>query len=119
MKFLHKMVIDILCILLLIIATFKGLSKGLIIAVFSFAAFMIGLAAALKLSAVVANYLREHLKTDSSWLPVLSFVIVFIGVAILIRWAAKLLRGAVSCTAWLGGSFGRSCVIRFIVHDDL
>lgn len=90
------MFIDIICILVLAVAIVKGLSRGLIVAVFSFAAFIIGLAAALKLSAWLAVYIQEHTSLEGRWLPVLSFILLFIGVALLVRWIARLFRGMVS-----------------------
>ena len=48
------MFIDTLFLLAMIAALFKGYTKGLVVAVFSFAAIIIGLAAALKLSSAVA-----------------------------------------------------------------
>lgn len=90
------MVIDIIFLVLIIFAVFKGISKGFIVAVFSLLAFIIGLAAALKLSATVAKHLQEKINIGGYWLPVLSFALVFIAVAFLIRWAAALLKKAVS-----------------------
>ncbi len=64
------MFIDIIVFILLIIAVFKGLSKGLIVAVFSFLGFFIGLAAALKLSTIAASYLGKNVSISERWLPV-------------------------------------------------
>ena len=50
--------IDLFFILLLIVAAFKGMRKGFVLAVFSFLSIIIGLAAALKLSATVASHLH-------------------------------------------------------------
>ncbi|MEO5648076.1 MAG: CvpA family protein [Chitinophagaceae bacterium] len=83
------MIIDIAFLIIIIYAIFKGLSKGFIIAIFSILAFIIGIAAALKLSAVVANYLGNNTKITSGWLPVLSFILIFILVVILVRLGAK------------------------------
>jgi membrane protein required for colicin V production len=85
--------IDVLFAITLLLAIFKGLSRGLVIAVFSALAFIIGLAAAIKLSASVAGYLKEHTHMSSRWLPILAFLIVFIGVILLVRWGAKLIEG--------------------------
>ena len=52
------MIIDIVFVIIMILAIFKGLSKGLMLGIFSLLAFIIGLAAALKLSVVVAAYLK-------------------------------------------------------------
>ena len=87
------MIIDIIVIILLIFAIFKGLRNGLVVAVFSFLAFVIGLAAALKLSTVVAEYLGTNTNISQRWLPVLAFAIVFLIVVFLVRLGAKAIEG--------------------------
>jgi membrane protein required for colicin V production len=82
--------IDLLFLLALVMAVLKGLRQGLIIAVFSGIAFVIGLAAAIKLSAAVATRLSQGLHMTTRWLPVLAFVLVFVAVLLVIRWGAKL-----------------------------
>lgn len=86
------MIIDIVFVLLLVLAFIKGFSKGFIVAVLSFIAFVVGLAAALKLSSVVAVYLKTNMQIDHWLLPVLSFAIVFIAVVLLIRLGAAVLK---------------------------
>ncbi len=88
------MIIDLVFALLMLLAIFKGISRGFIVAVFSLLAFFIGLAAALKMSAVVADHLHEKMNLDGYWLPVVSFLIVFVAVVILIRWAAAIIKKA-------------------------
>ena len=73
----------------------KGLRRGLIVAVFSIFAFIAGVAAAMKLSVVVAEYLKDSVNISAKWLPFLSFAVVFIGVVILVRWVASLLESTV------------------------
>lgn len=90
------MLIDIVFMILMVMAIFKGFTRGLIVAVFSLVAFIIGLAAALKLSAVVAGYLTTNMQIEGSWLPVLSFAIVFIGVILLVRIGAAIIKKTVS-----------------------
>lgn len=90
------MVIDIIFLFLMVFAIFKGFSQGLIVAVFSFMAFLIGIAAALKLSAIVANSLQESAGITGRWLPVLSFLLVFIAVVMAVRLGARLVKKAVS-----------------------
>jgi membrane protein required for colicin V production len=89
------MLIDIIALVLLVMAIFKGLSKGLIVAVFSFLAFIIGLAAALKLSTAMAGYIGANVEVSQRWLPFIAFIVVFVIVVLLIRLGAKLLQGAV------------------------
>ena len=89
------MLIDVVAFILLIVAIFKGLRKGIIVAVFSFLAFIVGLAAAVKLSTAMAAYIGNNVSISQRWLPFIAFIIVFIVVALLIRLGAKLLQGGV------------------------
>jgi membrane protein required for colicin V production len=75
----------------MVIAVFKGFSRGMIAAAFSFAAFFIGLAAALKLSAMVAGYLQDSFNRPTAWWPVIAFVLVFLVVSGLVKMAAGVL----------------------------
>jgi membrane protein required for colicin V production len=81
--------IDIVFVIALIIAVIKGAMRGIVMALFSFAGCIIGLAAALKLSAVVAVYLQEHTDINARWLPLGAFVLVFVVVVLLVQWAGK------------------------------
>ncbi|MFI5153870.1 MAG: CvpA family protein [Chitinophagales bacterium] len=96
------MILDIVLIFLIIIAIFKGLRRGLIVAVFSLLSFFVGLAAAIKLSAFVADRLKDAIHISARWLPILAFILVFLLVVLLLRWAANLIQAAVDF-AWLGG----------------
>lgn len=126
------MIIDLLFAIFVVIAIIKGFREGLIVGLFSVIAFIVGLAAAIKLSAVVADYLKDSVNVSSRWLPFISFAIVFIGVVLLIRWAAGLLQAAVelSLLGWvnrLGGvlfylfiyTIGFSVVLFFAVQLKL
>jgi membrane protein required for colicin V production len=85
------MLIDLIFAVLMVLALIKGYQKGLIIAVFSIIAFVIGLAAALKLSAVVAEYLKESISISAKWLPFIAFALIFFAVIILVRLGGKLI----------------------------
>lgn len=89
------MLLDLIFIVILILAVIRGYRKGLIAGIFSFIAIIIGLAAAMKLSTVVAGYIDESVRVSREWLPVISFVIVFIIVVLLIRWGANLMQRAI------------------------
>ena len=86
--------IDLAFLIMLVFAVIKGIRKGLIIGIFSLIAFIIGLAAAMKLSSVVAAYLGDSTNISSRWLPVLSFLLVFILVVAIVNLGAKLLEKA-------------------------
>lgn len=85
------MLIDFTFAALLILAIVKGYQKGFIIAIFSIIAFIIGLAAALKLSAAVAGYLKDSISVSAKWLPFIAFALVFFVVIILVRLGARLI----------------------------
>lgn len=95
------MIIDIIVVVLVIWGILKGFQKGLIVAIFSILAFIIGLAAAMKLSAVVAEHLDNSVKVSQQWLPIISFAIVFIGVVLLVRLGGLFLQRLVD-RAFLG-----------------
>ena len=87
----------------------KGYQRGLIVALFSVIAFIIGLAAAIKLSAVVAGYIGNAVKVSDKWLPIISFAVVFLVVVLLVRLGAKFIqKGALNlqCLGWLTGLAG-------------
>ena len=97
------MFIDFIAIGLVVLAIIKGFRNGLVVAVFSLLAFVIGLAAALKLSAVVAEYLGTSTNISQRWLPILAFAIVFFVVVLLVRLGAKAIEGALrmAMLGWL------------------
>ena len=88
------MAIDIIFIVLMIIAVMKGLRNGFVVAIFSFLAIFIGLAAAMKLSTWVAGWLHDSTNISSRWLPFLAFILIMLGVALLVRIGAKLVQSA-------------------------
>jgi len=84
-------------------ALWKGYSRGFIVAIFSFLAILIGLAAAIKLSVVAAGLLRSTTNINTDWLPFISFAIVMILVIILVRWIANILQKSIELAmlGWL------------------
>ena len=102
------MILDILFALIVMLAIFKGYQRGLIVGIFSFIAIIVGLAAAVKLSVVMARYLGKSVNISEQWLPVISFFVVFIIVVLLVRLGANLIQrtAEVAMLGWvnrLGG----------------
>jgi membrane protein required for colicin V production len=97
------MVIDAIFIVLMILAVIKGFRNGLIVAVFSFLGIIIGLAAAMKFSTVVAGWLKASTHISAAWLPFLSFMMVMVGVILLVRLGARFIQAAVELVllGWL------------------
>ncbi len=97
------MIIDIAFLIVMIIAVFKGFSKGFVVGIFSFIAFIIGLAAALKLSVIVAQYLQTASGVTGKWMPFVAFSLVFIVVVLLVNLGARIIRKTLKMTmlGWL------------------
>jgi len=100
--------IDIFFAILMVMAVIKGYSRGLIVAVFSCVAIIIGLAAAMKFSAIVAGWLAASTNIGVKWLPVISFALVLFGIILLIRWGANVLQRTVEYAAlgWVNKAGG-------------
>jgi membrane protein required for colicin V production len=115
------MLIDFISIALIILSIVKGLRKGLVVAVFSLLAFVIGLAAALKLSAVVAEYMGANTSISERWLPMLAFLIIFFLVALLVRLGARAIETAMRMTmlGWLNrlGGIVFYLLLYFLVYS--
>lgn len=89
------MLLDIIAIIIIILAIIQGYKRGLIVGVFSFVALFIGLAAAIKLSAVVAGYIGKTVKISEQWLPLIAFAVVFLIVVLLVRALARFIERTV------------------------
>jgi membrane protein required for colicin V production len=85
------MIIDVVFLVVVIWAIIKGYQKGLIIALFSIISLMVGLAAAIKLSSLAASMLKNSVNISSKWLPVVSFIVVFLLALLLVRFLATAL----------------------------
>jgi len=105
------MIVDVIFIVLMSFATYKGMSKGFIQSLFSFIAFFVGLAAATKLSAVVSQYLSDHFNFHGVWLPFVSFVLIFALFIIMFYYAGKFFEKTteVMMMGWLN-RFGGICI---------
>lgn len=97
------MLLDIVFAVVMVLAIIKGYQRGLVVGLFSLVSVIIGLAAAVKLSAAVAGYIGEAVKISEEWLPVIAFAVVFIVVVILIRLGANAIEKAVEVVmlGWL------------------
>lgn len=83
------MLLDLIFAVIIILAILKGYQNGLVVGLFSLVAVIVGLAAAMKLSTVVAGYIGSAVKVSDQWLPIISFAVVFFIVILLIRLGAR------------------------------
>ncbi len=85
------MIIDIAFAIILVWGLITGYRRGLISSLVSFLAFIAGIVAALKFTDIVSVQLRQLLAINWQYLPIISFIIIFIGVVVLMQWLANLL----------------------------
>lgn len=89
------MSLDITALIIIALFFIRGYMRGLIVAVFSVVAILLGIVVSLKMSQVLASYLLAKGYVGSGWAPVLSYLILFTAVVIAVRWGAKLLQRSV------------------------
>lgn len=112
--------IDVLIIVPVIYAGWKGFKHGLIIEVFTLLALVVGLYAGIHFSDFVAGFLKKSLSWDSKYLPVISFTITFLAVGAMVYFAGKAIERVVKVTGLtplnkgLGIFFGVLKMIYFV-----
>jgi membrane protein required for colicin V production len=99
----------------MVMALWKGSRNGLVVGAFSFLAIIIGLAAALKLSTIVADKLKESTHLAATWLPIVSFLLIMVAVALLVRAGAAIVQKTLELAflGWankLGGILFYACL---------
>ncbi|MFI5172970.1 MAG: CvpA family protein [Chitinophagales bacterium] len=87
------MIIDIIYGIVLLLAFIYGFSRGLIQSIVSLIAIIIGIMAAVYLSNISAITLDRWFNISSKYLPIISFLVVFLLIYLLFRLAAKGMEG--------------------------
>ena len=83
--------IDILFFIVLAFAIYKGYTKGFIMAICAVLGFVVGLAAAIKLSATLAAKLST-ISDANRFLPMFAFALVFIATAFAVQFIGKIIQ---------------------------
>ena len=104
--------IDITILVVLSIFAIKGLMRGLILEVFTLAGFILGYLLALREMSTLVGLIENLVHLPPLFVSALSFLVIFIGVVLLVRWLAKLIKSVANATliGWLdkggGAAFG-------------
>lgn len=88
--------LDIIIAIVLILFAIGGLRNGIIREAFSLLAFIGGIYGAIKFSTFVGKWLSNVINVSQEWISVISFIIVFIGLALIINWLGGLLANFIS-----------------------
>ncbi len=91
-------IVDILILIPLGYAAWKGFQHGIIIEVFTLLALMVGIYAGIHFSDVTANWMKNSLGWDSEYLPVIAFTITFLGIGAMVYFAGKMIEQFVKVT---------------------
>jgi membrane protein required for colicin V production len=86
-------VIDAIGIIILVLSFFRGWRKGIVVALCSLLAVIIGMLAALKLSTALGAWMMEHEWVTSAWAQIISYILIFLCVLWLVRLLAKAVEG--------------------------
>lgn len=100
--------LDFVGLTIIILFFIRGYKKGIIVAVFSIFAIVLGLMVALKLSGWLGGWLLQQGLVQNGWGQLLSYAILFVGVMLLVRLVAKALETMLSLVAlgWINGMIG-------------
>ena len=125
-------IIDIILILILGYGGYKGYQTGLLIQFITFIAFIIAIVAAFNLGQLGVHKLKGWFDLNESILPVISFLIIFIGVLISIVLLGKFLTSVLHQTLFgsvdkyagalvgiLKAAFGLGCVLWLLEKSGL
>ena len=81
--------LDIIIILCLILGGWKGFKKGLVIELFTLFALFLGLYAGIHFSDYAANLLMSEGTAESSYVPVVAFIVTFLAVGAMVYFGGK------------------------------
>ena len=84
--------LDLITATVVALGFLRGYRKGLVVAVFSFVAVLLGVLVALKLSRLLATWLVEQ-GAGSAWAPMVAYILLFVGVGFLVRQGARMVEG--------------------------
>lgn len=95
--------IDIIILILLAWGAFRGFTQGFILQVVTFIALIIGVWASISFSDNMSEFLTKNMDITGKYLPVLSFVLIFILVIIIAHLIGMLLTRFIEITSlgWL------------------
>jgi len=104
--------LDIILVIPLLWGLYKGVSKGIIKELASLMALIIGIYGAVHFADSIQPYIKSSLSIESSFLPILSFAITFIGIVLVVRVIGFIVDKIIKLVALgfisrvLGGVFG-------------
>jgi membrane protein required for colicin V production len=81
--------IDILIIIPVIWGFWRGFMKGVVMEIGTLAAFFLGVWGGMKFSDLIAGWIRDWFDSQSPYIPLIAFALVFVGILMLVFAVAK------------------------------
>ena len=91
--------LDIICLIPMLWGLYKGFTKGFIIEIASLIALGLGIWGAIHFSDVTGVWLQEQFSMESEYMPVIAFIVTFVGIVAGVFLLAKLLERVVNLVA--------------------
>ncbi|TXH21038.1 MAG: CvpA family protein [Chitinophagaceae bacterium] len=105
--------IDIVFCILLVLGIYKGYRLGFVKGILSYISIITALIAAIKFSTMAASFIGTISSVSDKWLPLISFIAVFIVVLLMIRWIGSFIDFALS-KVYLGFANRFAGIILFV-----
>ena len=85
------MTVDLLLLVILVWAVYRGWTKGLVMSVFELLSYAVAFFIALKFSGMVEELLKKEMEDDSSWLTLIAFLITLLAGIIGVQFVGKII----------------------------
>lgn len=85
------MILDILVGLGLLVGLYKGAKEGFFVSLAAFLSLLVGVITALKFSNLLKDYFHESLQWESTFVPIISFILTFIVAVLIVKMIARMI----------------------------
>ena len=85
------MTVDLLLLVILIWAVYRGWTKGLVMSVFELLSYAVAFFIALKFSGMVEELLKKEMEDNSSWLTLIAFLLTLLAGIIGVQFIGKII----------------------------
>lgn len=103
---------DIVLLVILLLGAYRGYTKGILLEAVAVLAFIAAIVGALQLMSWGVGFLSSTLEAEGAWLPLLAFILLFVGILTGVSIAGKMLKSVIHLTpigyldGLLGGAVG-------------
>lgn len=89
-------ILDIILLVPLAYAAFKGFTKGFVFEIFSLLALGLGVYGCIEFSDYAGTYLAEHVDSEKEWFPILTYTVTFVIIVVAVSMLGKVIDKMIS-----------------------